>query len=133
MKPKFKLFCILIISLCFYNCSAKLEKPEFVDNGKTVDSLKKAYNCENIDFENWEDKKVTDSCLTVRLINSSKVPSAEYSNPDKENLPLKEIASAIKKSLVKPQNYKLFHVIFIEKVGDVEAYSLGEEIQSKNL
>lgn len=133
MKPKFKLFCLLIISLCFYNCSDKLENPEFVDSGKTVDSLKKAYNCESIDFENWEDKKVLDSCLTVRLINSSKVPSAEYSDPDKENLPLTEIASAIKKSLAKPQNYKSFHIIFIEKVDDVEAYSLGGEIQSKDL
>lgn len=146
MKPKFNFFCLLTISLCFYNCSSRYIKnkelttmvqPEFVDNGKTVDSLKKVYNCESIDFENWEvvvNEKVTDSCLTVRLINSSKVPSVD-SDPDNISLPLKEIASTIKKALVKPQNYKLFHIIFIkkDKVGEVEVYSLGGEIQSKNL
>ena len=83
MKPKFKLFCLLIITLCFYNCSSRYIKnkelttmvqPDFVDNGKTVDSLKKVYNCESIDFKNWEvvvNEKVTDSCLTVRLISKT--------------------------------------------------------------
>lgn len=110
-------------------------QPEFVDNGKTVDSLKKAYNCENIDFENWGGKKEIDSCLTVCLINSSKVPSAGNTDPDKQYLQLNEIASAIKKSLAKPHIYKLFYIIFIEKdkVNEVEVHSLGVEIRSKDL
>jgi hypothetical protein len=144
MKPKFRLFCLLTISLCFYNCSgtytknkelATMGQPEFVDNGKTVDSLKKVYNCESIDYENWGDKKETDSCLTVCLINSSIVPLVD--NADKQHLQLKEIASTIKKSLTKPQIYKSFYIIFIEKVKvggeEFKVHSLGGEIRSKDL
>ncbi len=110
-------------------------QPEFVDNGKTVDSLKKVYNCESIDYENWGDKKETDSCLTVCLINSSIVPLVD--NADKQHLQLKEIASTIKKSLTKPQIYKSFYIIFIEKVKvggeEFKVHSLGGEIRSKDL
>lgn len=144
MKPRFQLFCFLTISLFFYNCSNKYTKnkelgkagqPEFVDKGKTVDSLKKVYNCESIDYENWGNKKETDSCLTVCLINSPIVPSSN--NFDKQDLQLKGLALTIKKSLTKPQIYKSFYIIFMKK-GKVfgkeyKSLSLGWEIRSKDL
>lgn len=116
---------------------AEIKHPEFADNGKTIDSLKKVYNCESVDFENWENKKATDSCLTVRLINSSKVPKSY--NVDESVNQFKAIALAINKSLVKPQNYKSFYIIFVEKDKDnvtglkMEAHSAGMKIRRAEL
>jgi hypothetical protein len=142
MNLKFGLFFILTISLCFYSCSGTHSKtaavttmgqPEFVDNGKTIDRLKKAYHCKSIDYENWDDKKETDSCLTVCLINSTKVPSMV--NPDSRELI--EIAATIKKSLAKPQNYKSYYIIFVKKDKfngeEIKVHSLGQEIRTKDL
>ena len=100
-------------SLYFYSCSdnetkskepTEHSKPEFADNGRIIDSLKNVYNCESINYENWDDKKTTDSCLTVCLISITKVPSG--SNVDSTTDQLKGIASTIKKSLIKSQTYK---------------------------
>jgi hypothetical protein len=142
MKLKFTLFCILTISLGFYNCSsthpkttavATMGQPEFADNAKTIDSIKKAYHCESINYENWDNKKETDSCLTVCLINSTKVPV--MTNLDSRELI--EIAASIKKALAKPQNYKSYYIIFIEKnvfMGEEsKAHTLGQEIRTKDL
>ena len=113
MKFTFRLLIALTTSLCFFNCStggtkdkelAEIGQPGFNDNGKTIDSLKKVYSCESIDFHNWDDKKASDSCLTVCLINSNRVPSG--SDVDNNVKELKGVASSIKKSLAKPQNYK---------------------------
>lgn len=142
MKLKFCFFFILTISLCLYNCSsthpktaalATMGQPEFADNGKTIAHLKKAYHCKSINYENWDNKKETDSCLTVCLINSTKVPSMD--NPDSRELT--EIAASIKKSLAKPQNYKSYYIIFVKKDKfngeEIKVHSLGQEIRSKDL
>ena len=144
MKLTFRLFYLLTILLCFYNCTsndtknkglAEIEQPEFADNGKAIDSLKKVYNCESVDYENWGDKKATDSCLTVCLINSSKVPTGN--NIDENVNQFKSIALTINKSLAKPQTYKSFYIIFVkkEKVNgqETKVHSAGMEIASAEL
>jgi hypothetical protein len=81
----------LILSICLYNCSSSNSTPpEFVDGGKTIDSLKNAYNCQGIEYENWEDDDATDSSLTVCFINSNKIPTG---NPDESYEQLKGIAT----------------------------------------
>ena len=142
MKLKFGFYCLLTISFFLYNCSssntknkavATIGQPEFADKGKTMARLKKTYHCESINYENWDDKKETDTCLTVCLINSTKVPL--MTNPDSRELI--EIAASIKKSLAKPQNYKSYYIIFVEKsvfMGEEsKAHTLGQEIRSKDL
>ena len=104
MKLTSRLFSVLAISLCIYSCSgndtkirevAVIGQPEFNDNGKTIDSLIKAYNCESVEYDNWKVSDATDSCLTVGLINSSKIPK-NSSNPEKDVEQFKGIASSIK-------------------------------------
>lgn len=144
MKKTIQFFFLFSASLYFYSCSnnrtkskepTDLTQPEFADNGKTVDSLKNVYNCESINYENWGDKKITDSCLTVCLINCTKVPSG--GDVDRTAGQLKGIASSIKKSLTKSQTYKSFYIIFIKKenVNGIETknHSQGMEIQSSEL
>jgi hypothetical protein len=144
MKFTYRLLIALITSLCFYNCSsndtkskvvAEIGQPELNDNGKTIDSLKEVYNCEGIHYDNWGHKKATDSCLTVCLINSNSVPSA--SNVDSNVNELKGIASSIKKSLAKPQNYKSYYIIFVKKDNvngmETKTHSAGMEINSTEL
>jgi hypothetical protein len=77
MKETIQLLFLFSDSLYFYSCSdnetkskepTEHSKPEFADNGRTIDSLKNVYNCESINYENCDDKKNTDSCLTVCFI-----------------------------------------------------------------
>ena len=144
MKKTIQIFFHFSASLYLYSCSdngskskqpREITQPEFVDNSKTVDSLKKVYNCESINFENWDDKKTTDSCLTVCLVNSTKVPSG--GNVDSTADQLKGIASSINKSLAKTQTYKSFYIIFIKKENvnglETKTHSAGMEISSSQL
>lgn len=144
MKLTFSVFNLLTILLCFCNCKsndtknkglAEIKQPEFTDNGKTIDSLKKVYNCESVDYENWGNKKATDSCLTVCLINSSKVPTGN--NIDENVNQFKSIALTINKSLAKPQAYKSFYIIFLKKENvngqETKVHSAGMEIASAEL
>ena len=144
MKQTFRLFSLLTISLCIFSCSNSDTKgkeivasgqPKFVDNGKTIDSLIKTYNCESVEYDNWKDNDATDSCLTVCLINSSKVPKS--SDPENDANELKGIASSIKNSLAKPQTYNSFYIIFVKKEnmnGEIiKVHSAGMEIPSSAL
>jgi hypothetical protein len=144
MKKTIQLLFLLSASLYFCSCSdngksikepIEITQPEFSDNGKNVDSLKKVYNCESINFENWGDKKTTDSCLTVCLINSTKVPSG--GNVDSTADQLKGIASSIQKSLENSQSYKSFYIIFVKKENvnglETKTHSAGMEILSSQL
>ncbi len=93
------------------------------------------YNCESINYENWDDKETTDSCLTVCFINSTKVPSG---NKLDENVnQFKAIALTINKSLAKPQTYKSFYIIFLKKDNvngqETKVHSAGMEIASADL
>lgn len=144
MKQTIQLLFLFSASLLLCSCSdnatkskepREITQPEFADNGKTVDSLKKVYNCESINFENWGDKKTTDSCLTVCLVNSTKVPS--NGNVDSTADQLKGVASSINKSLTKPQTYKSFYIIFVKKENvnglETKTHSAGMEILSSQL
>jgi hypothetical protein len=144
MKKPIQLLFLFSASLYFYSCSdngtkskepTEITQPKFAVNGKTVDSLQKFYNCESINFENWGDKKTTDSCLTVCLVNSTKVPS--NGNVDSTADQLKGIASSIKKSLIKSQTYKSFYIIFVKKENvnglETKTHSAGMEISSSQL
>jgi hypothetical protein len=144
MKKSIQFFFVFSASLFLSSCSdnatkskepTEITQPEFADNGKTIDSLKKVYNCESINFENWGDKKTTDSCLTVCLVNSTKVPS--NGNVDSTADQLKGIASSIKKSFTKSQTYKSFYIIFVKKENvnglETKTHSAGMEISSSQL
>lgn len=105
--------------------------PSFLDNGKTVDSLKKKYDCEAITYNNW-DKKVTDSCLTVCLINSTNVPLGIEAGDQ-----FKNIASAIKKVLINPKSYKSIYIIFVKKESfhgkELRTHTSGMEVLTSEL
>jgi hypothetical protein len=98
-------------------------QPAFLDKGKTVDSIQKAYTCESIEYENWEENDATDSCLTVCFINSTKAPAEDAG--DSIN-PFKGIATAIKKSLAKPERYSSYNIVFIKK-------EVAKGVTTKNL
>jgi hypothetical protein len=144
MKVTSSLFYLLAFSFFFCSCanngknsnkSDEDNQPVFADNGKTIDSLKQVYNCESINYENWADKKTTDSCLTVCLINSTKVPSG--SNVEEDADRFKAIAISIKKSLAKPETYKSFYIIFVKKENNnglkTKVHSAGMELPSAEL
>lgn len=134
MKPTILLLILLTASLgiygCFSNDTVESTEPDFADGGKTIDSLKKAYDCESIRYENWSHKKPEDSCLTVCLINSTRVPSG-YKADETVNQ-LKSIAGSIKKALTKPQLYKSFYIVFLKKEKNIwhelSIHSAGGEI-----
>jgi hypothetical protein len=86
--------------------------PAFNDGGKTADSLQKAYNCETIEYENWEDDDATDSTLTVCLINSTKVPLHQ---PDDSVDHLVNIAALFKKAVKHPERYTGYYIIFVKE------------------
>ena len=144
MRVKSNIIYLLTISICLCKCSDKetiskefrgVRQPLFNDLGKAIESLKNVYNCESVDFENWEDNNETDSCLTVRLINSTKVPLlADIDEPVNE---LETIASSKKKALAKPQAYKSFYIIFIKKEfvngEEIQVHSAGMEVASAAL
>jgi hypothetical protein len=91
----------------------KSNSTTFTDNGKTIDSLKIAYNCETIEYENSADKKNVDSCLTVYLINSTNVLSENDFNKNAQHL--KNVAVAIMHVLTKPYDYRTIYVFFVNK------------------
>ena len=136
MKYTIRLFYLLIISLPFYSCADNaITPPDYLDQGKAVDSLKKVYNCETIEFNNWGDKQASDSCLTVCLVNSTKVPLG--SNVDNSVDQFTGIASVIKKSLAKPQTYKTFYIIFVKKQNvngiEIKSHSAGMEVPTREI
>ncbi len=144
MKLTFEFPFLLIISFSLFSCSSNDTKderlvvslqPDFSDNGKTVDSIKKAYNCESIEYDNWGDKEAVDSCLTVCLINSTKIPP--INNVDETAGQFKAIALAMKKSLAKPQDYKTIYIVFVRKESfngvEGKSHSAGMELATVEL
>lgn len=113
----------------------QLSSPGFADKGHTLDSLQKVYVCESIDFENWAQKPESDSCLTVCLVNSTRVPATE--NVMNTVAQLKGIASAVKKALVSPEMYKRYYIIFVKKdktgMMETKEHTAGMEIPSAEL
>ena len=107
----------------------------FTDNGKTIDSLKNAFNCETIEYENSADKKNVDSCLTVYLINSTNILSENDFNKNAQHL--KNVAQAIIHLLTKPYEYKTIYVFFVKKFNqngsEKTIHTAGLEMSTKGL
>lgn len=112
---------LAIIMLAFFSMSLSFSKllaqkrsknPSFIDKGKVIDSLKTVYNCEAIEYNNFDETQ-SDACLTVCLINSTIVPSS--TNIDQLGRTLKGIANAIYLALANPSDYKSVYIIFVKK------------------
>ena len=109
--------------------------PAYKDNGKTIDSLKKAFACDSIVYENWGLNTASDQCLTVCLVNSTNVPL--LNNPDSNLLVFKNIAASIQQALAKPQDYKKYSIIFVNKMmvngEEVKVHSAGMDLPATAL
>jgi hypothetical protein len=131
------IFTAILVSIPLTNIKAqkKSNSTAFTDNGKTIDSLKNAYNCETIEYENSADKKIVDSCLTVYLINSTNVLSENDFNKNAHHL--KNVAVAIMHVLTKPHDYKTIYVFFVNKFNqngsEKTNFIAGLEMSTKGL
>lgn len=140
MKKVITTLFILLVSLCSYSFTSVFNShpyysdttakpPEFRDGGKTMDSLRKVYNCEAIEYENWEDDDASDSSLTVCFINSNKVPSGDV---DQSYNQLRAIASQIKKAVKYPALYKSYYIIFVNRE-NVLGVTMGSHTAGANI
>jgi hypothetical protein len=103
------LFIFSILFVENIKAQKKIGEPSFIDNGKTIDSLKLVHGTETVSYDKW-DKKSGDSCLTVCLINSRKVPKGVEAAKN-----FIKIASAIKMVLKSPNTYNSIYIIFVKK------------------
>lgn len=127
---------ILVIGALFitswFNMSSA--PPEFKAELNTVNYLLKTYECEDIEFENWEDDDLTDSVLTVCLINSGTILKMSEEMQSKQ---LKLVGTKLKSSLKYPERYKSFYVIFVEREGKflfkTSAHTYGGDLPASQL
>ncbi|HEY0669885.1 MAG TPA: hypothetical protein VGD22_17010 [Sphingobacteriaceae bacterium] len=121
----------LVIPLCYCNANNSTA-PLFVDGGRTIDSLKLQYLCQDIEFENWEEDDFSDSSLTVCFINSKIDPLKM-----KDSINWTLIASKIKNAVTKPERYKSYYIIFVkrETVNGLtsSSHTAGSDIPSDDL
>ena len=107
---------LFLLVICFSGCSNNTSvPPDFNDGGKALENLKITYQCESIEFENWEDDDAVDSALTICLINSQILSSVKSTEQKWEHLIA--VASQIKQCLKYPEKYKSYEVIFVERKG----------------
>lgn len=116
MSYLIRVLFLSVITICYSGCSKDTSvPPEFNDGGKAVEKLKITYQCEGIEFENWEDDDTADSALTICLINSQILPSIK--SAEERYGHLVAVASQIKQSLKYPEKYRSFDVVFVERKG----------------
>jgi hypothetical protein len=133
----FIFFTVTLVSTPLTNINAqnKSYSTTFNDNGKTIDSLKNAYNCEKIEYKNSADKKNVDSCLTVYLINSTNVFLENDFNKNAHHL--KNVEVAIMHVLTKPHDYRTINVFFVNKFNlngsEKTIHTAGLEMSTKGL
>jgi hypothetical protein len=140
MKNIKKLLSILALCVFVNACSSAGQKTkpdifkEFADNGRTADSLRKAFQCESITLDKWESSEVTDSTFSFCLINAKTVPTMEMAI---ENDMLKEIAKSLKKAVKNPTKYNSYQIVFVKSdknfAGGTQSHQLGGTISSKGL
>ena len=83
----------------------------FADNGRTADSLRKAYVCESVTLDKWKETDLTDSIFSFCLINAKKLPTSDVNlNYDV----LGGIARSIKRSINLPNRYNSFQIVFVK-------------------
>ena len=131
---KFRLTLTSLTIAIFVSCSTKSTKPiqdivdKFNDNGQTADSLRNAYQCENITLDKWEATGVTDSTFSLCLINAKRLPNVD---PDTQVKTFKDMARSIKAKLKNPDHYNSIQIVFVESkdvnkvVGPVQSHKLG--------
>lgn len=133
----FIFFTAILASTSATNLKAqkKSNPPSFTDNGKTLDSLKKVYKCETIEYKNSADTKIVDSCLTVYLINSTKILSDKDFNKNAHQL--KSVAVAVMHVLTQPQDYTTIYVFFVNRFSqngsEKTIHTAGLEMSTKGL
>jgi hypothetical protein len=88
-------------------------------------------------YENWGMNKASDKCLTVCLVNSTKVQSVQTNNPDSNFIILKTIAASIQQALAKPNDFKQFSIIFVKKMvingEEIKVHSAGIDLPAAAL
>jgi hypothetical protein len=150
MRKLIPAILISAMSICSYSFSLKTtapvfhfnyaktdtasRPPQFKDGGNTVKKLKDEYNCEAVEFENWEEDDAIDSSLTVCLVNSKRVSPA---NQEQTFNQLKAIASTIKNALKYPERYNSYYIIFVKRENVLgmatSSHTAGATIQAKEL
>lgn len=129
------IFLLVSTPISTLKAQNKSNSPVFTDNGKTLDSLQKVYKCETIEYKNSADKKIVDSCLTVYLINSTRILSDKDVNKNAHQL--KSVAAAIMHVLTQPQDYKTIYVFFVNRFGqngsEKTIHTAGLEMSTKEL
>lgn len=123
---------IINLSSCTNN-SKKSYPPKFGDNGKVVDSIKIAYKAEGIEFENLEKTDLTDTSLTICLINCKKQVSNNF---DSSLIELMAIASNIRRSLANDSTYKSYRIVFVNRekgIVTTEFFSYSADIPLSDL
>jgi len=107
------------------------KEPDFVDGGKTSDSLMKTWACQVIEYENWQPNDLNDSILTVNLINCKKPLDPD---PGEQVYEFKDIARHLKNVLSKPEKYNKYYIIFV-KIDSAEKrpHHDGAEIRSSDI
>jgi hypothetical protein len=132
---------LLTFSLLLSKCSVggkkghllkyESKEPDFVDGGKTSDSLTKTWGCQVIEYENWQPNDLNDSILTVSLINC-KTPLDP--DPGEQVFEFKDIAKHLKDVLRKPEKYNLYYIIFVKiDSADSRQHRDGAEIRSSDI
>lgn len=125
------LLCVLFVTGCSH---ANSYPPDFKAGSNTTDSLRMTYKCDAIEFENWGDNDLTDSTLTIGLINSQ----AFDQMPDEMQLrQLDLIGTAVKNSLQYPERYKAYYIIFMKRSGkflfEGTVHTFGSELSAESL
>lgn len=141
MKLTTLLTFLSILCISKISCTSNTEKnqtvavvaaPSYKDNGKTIDSLIKIYNCQAVEYDNWKVDGNIYSCLNIGLLNSTKVPNNP--NPDSAAVEFTGIARAIKNALVNPEKYKSYYIIFVATDGMfMKSHASGMEVPNKLL
>jgi hypothetical protein len=136
MKNSIKLLVIFTLCIFVKACSSAGQKTkpdvykEFADNGRTVDSLQKAFQCESITLDKWEASDVSDSTFSFCFINAETVSTWD-------NDRIKEIAKSLKKALLNPTKYNSYQIVFVKShknfIGGTQGHQFGGTISSKDL
>jgi hypothetical protein len=109
-------------------------KSTFKDQGLVIDSIKKAYQCQSVELENWGDSDLTDSTLTICLINSNRPPSNQG---DSGYIELKSIAQQISRVVTTPEKYHSYYIIFVKRdsIGGIvtRSHTAGADIPASAL
>jgi hypothetical protein len=89
--------------------------PQFRDQGAALDSILQSYQADSVEFENMREADLTDSALTVALVNCKRLPSAD---PDSSARALTGIASVIHRTVLDHSRYKSYYIVFVESYDD---------------